>query len=180
MYMYKPQATGVVHTIHTCIVYGQNINKGVPTWGRSIPIGHFRRRFNVESTSKFWRSSKKRWHFDSRWNFDVDSTSNRRRYFNGFYSASKKRWKFDVEICPLGSSNPISLNYGLFFLEGICVNLHQYMYMYKKRRKSVENSTLTFARWVPPIQSVWTTDYSFQRVFVWIYISTCTCIMIWP
>ncbi len=38
----------------------------------------------------FRQLSKKRWNFDSHWNFEGDSMSNRRRYSSGFYSASKK------------------------------------------------------------------------------------------
>ena len=59
------------------------------------------------STSKFRRrkSVEKRENIPtSNFAFDVDSTSNRHWYFDGFYSASKKRqkswksWKIDVEL----------------------------------------------------------------------------------
>ncbi len=45
-------------------------------------------------------------------NFDIDSTSNRRRYFNSFYRASKKRWKIDVEISTVSAGK--AYNFCLF------------------------------------------------------------------
>ena len=61
-----------------------------------------RRRKSVEKRKNISRrSSKKHWNFDSRSNFNINSTSIFNAFLFGVEKTSKKRWKVDVEISTL-------------------------------------------------------------------------------
>ncbi len=63
-----------------------------------VEVSTSKKRWKTYSVSIFRRSSKRRWNFDSRWNFDIDSTWIFQRFFIRLRKNVEKRWKFNVEI----------------------------------------------------------------------------------